>query len=48
VDELRISLEKEYTEQLEKARDEWKKEELTRIKDEVLKDKEQLLKVARM
>ena len=45
VDELRSSLEKQYTEELEKERDQWKKEETTRVQDEVTKTKEQLLKV---
>lgn len=45
VDELRASLEKQYTDQLEKAQNEWRKEEIKRINDEVLKQKEQLLKV---
>ena len=45
VDELRSSLEKQYTEELEKERDQWKKEETTRVQDEVTRNKEQLLKV---
>lgn len=45
VDELQASLEKQYVEQLEKAQEQWKEEEIKRINDELLKQKEQLLKV---
>ena len=45
VDELRSSLEKQYTKELEKERDQWKKEETKRVQDEVTKTKEQFLKV---
>ena len=48
MDELRVSLENQYTDQLEKAQNEWKKDEIKRINDEVLKQKEQLLKVVAM
>ena len=48
MDELRASLEKKYAEQLESARDQWEEEEIARIKDEVMKDKEQLLEVVRL
>ena len=48
VDELRASLENQYTDQLEKAQNEWKKDEIKRINDEVLKQKEQLVKVVAM
>ena len=47
MDELRSSIEKQYSEQLEKACDHWKKEEMTRIQNEAMKEKEQLLKVVR-
>ena len=45
VDELRASFEKQYNDELEKARREWKEEEVSKIKDEFMKEKEQLLKV---
>lgn len=45
MNELRSSLEKQYIEELEKERDQWKEEETTRVQDEVTRNKEQLLKV---
>ena len=48
VDELRESLEKQYTDQLEKAQNEWKKEEIKRINDKLTKQKEELVKVVKM
>lgn len=45
VDELRSSFEKQYNDELEKACKEWKEEEVSKIKDEFMKEKEQLLKV---
>ena len=44
-DELQASLEKQYIDQLEKAQEQRKEEEIRRINDELLKQKEQLLKV---
>ena len=45
VDELRSSFEKQYNDELEKARKEWKEKEVSKLKDEFLEEKEQLLKV---
>ena len=45
MDELRSSFEKQYNDELEKARKEWKEQQVSRIKDEFMKEKEQLLKV---
>ena len=45
MDELRSSFEKQYNDELEKARKEWKEEEVSKLKDEFLEEKEQLLKV---
>lgn len=47
VDELRSSFEKQYNDELEKARKEWEEEEVSKIKDEFTKEKEQLLKVSK-
>ena len=47
MDELRSSFEKQYNDELEKARKEWKEEEVSKIKDEFLKEKERLLKVSK-
>lgn len=46
--ELQASLEKQYVDQFEKAQEQWKEEEIRRINDELLKQKEQLLKVSRI
>ena len=46
MDELRSSFEKHYNDELEKARTEWEEEEVSKIKDEFTKEKEQLLKVS--
>lgn len=48
MNELQASLEKQYVEQSEKAQEQWKEEEIRRINDELLKQKEQLLKVSRI
>ena len=48
MDELQASLEKQYVDQLEKAQGQWKEEEVKRINDELLKQKEQLLEVSRI
>ena len=45
MDELQASLEKQYVDQLERAQEQWKAEEIKRINDELLKQKDQLLKV---
>ena len=47
MDELRSSFEKQYNDELEKARKEWKEQEVSKIKDEFVKQKEQLLKVSK-
>lgn len=47
MDELRASFEKQYNDELEKARKEWKEEEVSKLKDEFMKEKEQLLKVSK-
>ena len=44
--ELQATLEKQYVDQLEKAQEQWKVAEIKRINDELLKQKEQLLKVS--
>jgi len=46
MDELQASLEKQYVDQLEKAQEQWKEDEIRRINDELQKQKEQLLKVS--
>lgn len=46
--ELQASLEKQYVDQFEKAQEQWKEEEIRRINDELLNQKEQLLKVSRI
>lgn len=46
--ELQASLEKHYVDQFEKAQEQWKEEEIRRINDELLNQKEQLLKVSRI
>lgn len=46
MDELQASLEKQYVDQLEKAQERWKEDEIRRINDELQKQKEQLLKVS--
>ena len=48
MNELQASLEKQYVEQSEKAQEQRKEEEIRRINDELLKQKEQLLKVSRI
>ena len=48
MNELQASLEKQYVEQSEKVQEQWKEEEIRRINDELLKQKEQLLKVSRI
>ena len=48
MNELQASLEKQYVDRLEKAQEQWKEEEIRRINDELLKQKEQLLKVSRI
>ena len=45
MDELRSSFDKQYNDELEKARREWKEQELSKLKDEFMKEKEQLLTV---
>ena len=45
MDELRSSFDKQYNDELEKARKEWKEQEVSKLKDEFMKEKEQLLKV---
>lgn len=45
MDELRTSFEKQYNDELEKARKEWKEQEVSKLKDEFMNEKEQLLKV---
>ena len=47
MDELRSSFEKQYNDELEKARKEWKEQEVSKIKDEFMKEKERLLKVSK-
>ena len=47
MDELRSSFEKQYNDELEKARKEWKEQEVSKIKDVFMKEKEQLLKVSK-
>ena len=48
IDELQASLEKQYMDQLEKAQEQWKEDEIKRINDELLKQKDQLLKVCKI
>lgn len=48
MNELQASLEKQYVDRLEKAQEQWKEEEIRRINDELLKQKEQFLKVSRI
>ena len=48
IDELQASLEKRYVDQLEKAQEQWKEDEIKRINDELLKQKDQLLKVCKI
>ena len=48
MDELQASLEKQYVDQLEKAQEQWKEDEIKRINDELVKQKDQLLKVSRI
>ena len=48
IDELQASLEKRYVDQLKKAQEQWKEDEIKRINDELLKQKDQLLKVCKI
>lgn len=44
--ELLSVMQQQHTEQLIKEREQWREEEAQRIEDEVMKEKEKLLKVA--